>query len=332
VGFGIVEVLTFSRPILYVTTMRIAFVFPGQGSQAVGMLGELAGAYPEVRQTFADASVVLGYDLWSIVSAGPEERLGMTEVTQPAMLCAGVAVWRVWRAAAGPPAVTMAGHSLGEYTALVCVGTLDFAEAVSLVADRARYMQEAVPAGEGSIAAVLGLTENQIRAVCAEAAQGEVVEPVNFNSPTQIVIAGSTGAVARAIERAKASGAKRAVRLALSVPAHSSLMAPAASRLAERLKSVELRKPSVPVVHNATAKAASTPSEIREVLVRQIASPVRWVETIENMNKDGAEAFVECGPGKVLTGLNKRIARDSQCCAISDVQSLNAARVSVSTS
>lgn len=290
------------------------------------MLGELAAEYPQVRQTFADASVALGYDLWSVVSEGPEERLGMTEVTQPAMLSAGVAVWRVWCAVGGAPATAMAGHSLGEYTALVCAGALDFAEAVPLVADRARYMQEAVPAGQGSIAAVLGLSDDQIRAVCAEVAQGEVVEPVNFNSPAQVVIAGTATAVARAIERAKATGAKRAVPLALSVPAHSSLMAPAAARLAERLASVAIQAPSIPVIHNATADTAATPELIREVLVRQIASPVRWVETIERIARDATRMFIECGPGKVLTGLNKRISRESDCFCIYDQKSLSEAR------
>lgn len=289
------------------------------------MLSELAGAHREVRQTFDEASAALGYDLWSVVANGPEERLGMTEVTQPAMLCAGVAVWRAWCAIGGTSAVAMAGHSLGEYTALVCAGAIDFREAVPLVADRARFMQEAVPAGQGSIAAVLGLSDEQIRAVCAEAAQGEVVEPVNFNSPSQVVIAGSAAAVARAMERAIAVGAKRAVPLALSVPAHSTLMAPAAMRLADRLKSVSLRVPEIPVVHNATAGTTTTPQEIREVLVRQIASPVRWVETIQKMAAVGAEVFVECGPGRVLTGLNKRIVSGRECLAINDSQSLNAA-------
>lgn len=303
--------------------MKIAFVFPGQGSQSVGMLRELADAHSEVRQTFADASAALGYDLWSIVANGPEERLDMTEVTQPAMLCAGVAVWRVWCAVGGAPATVMAGHSLGEYTALVCAGALDFTDAVTLVADRARYMQEAVPPGQGSIAAVLGLSDDQVRAVCAEAAQGEVVEPVNFNSPAQVAIAGHASAVARAIEGAKAAGAKRAVPLALSVPAHSSLMAPAAARLAERLQAVEFRAPRIPVVHNATADSTATPDAIREVLVRQTASPVRWVESIQKMATGGTRVFVECGPGRVLTGLIKRIVAGSEGYAISDSKSLS---------
>lgn len=307
------------------TSTDIAFVFPGQGSQSVGMLRDLAEVHPEVGQTYAEASAALGYDLWSVVADGPEERLNMTEITQPAMLCAGVAVWRAWRSRGGPGAAAMAGHSLGEYTALVCAGALNFVDAVPLVADRARYMQEAVPAGEGGIAAILGLSDDQIRAVCADAAQGEVVEPVNFNSPAQVVIAGAAGAVARAIERAKAAGAKRAVPLALSVPAHSALMAPAAQRLAQRLKSVTVRAPDVPVLHNATADAVPAPEEIRAVLVRQIASPVRWVETIRAMAARGARAFVECGPGKVLTGLNKRIAGDGRCYAIGDARSLHEA-------
>jgi [acyl-carrier-protein] S-malonyltransferase len=305
--------------------MKVAFVFPGQGSQSVGMLSELAGSYPEVRQTFDEASVALGYDLWAIVVDGPQDRLDMTEVTQPAMLCAGVAVWRAWQAGGGLAAAAMAGHSLGEYTALVCAGALDFGDAMPLVADRARFMQEAVPAGQGSIAAVLGLTDDQIQQVCADAAQGEVVEPVNFNSPAQVAIAGHATAVARAIQKAKAVGAKRAVPLPLSVPAHSSLMGPAAKRLARRLTDVPLRMPQVPVVHNATADVSGTVDQIREALARQIAAPVRWVETIQKMAADGAEAFVECGPGKVLTGLNKRIVAGRDCLAINDSRSLNEA-------
>lgn len=303
--------------------MAVAFVFPGQGSQSVGMLGELASECPEIKQTFEQASAALGYDLWTLVSQGPEERLAQTEITQPAMLSGGVAVWRAWRARGGAVPAVMAGHSLGEYTALVCAGALDFAEAVRLVADRAKYMQEAVPAGQGAMAAVLGLSDDAVRDLCRDAANGEVLEPVNFNSPAQVVIAGTAAAVARAIERAKTVGAKRAVALPVSVPAHSSLMAPAAKRLADRLAAVNVRAPQIPVIHNAHVQAASDPSAIRDALVRQIASPVRWVETIEKMARDGVGRFVECGPGKVLTGLNKRIARDADCVAINDPQTLN---------
>lgn len=305
--------------------MKLAFVFPGQGSQSVGMLGALAAAYPHVRATFDEASTALGYDLWSLAAEGPEEKLALTEITQPLMLTAGVAVWRSWRAESGAVPVVMAGHSLGEYTALVCAGALDFAEAVRLVADRARYMQEAVPAGQGGMAAVLGLSDDAVRSVCAEAAQGEVLEPANFNSPAQVVIAGTAGAIARAIERAKAAGAKRTVALAMSIPAHSSLMAPAADKLATRLQSVTVRAPAIPVIHNADVATAATPDAIRRVLVRQVASPVRWVEIIETMAREGVRAVIECGPGKVLTGLNKRIAREAQCLAVDDPATLRQA-------
>ena len=302
--------------------MKFAFVFPGQGSQSVGMLRELAADYRQVQETFAEASSALGYDLWETVAQGPEERLAQTEVTQPAMLAGGVAVWRAWRAAGGGLPMLMAGHSLGEYSALVCGGALEFADAVRVVADRARFMQEAVPSGKGAMAAVLGLSDEQVAALCAQAADGEVLEPVNFNSPAQVVIAGASAAVARAIERAKAAGAKRAVVLPMSVPAHSSLMAPAAKRLAERLQSVPLRMPQVPVFHNADVKEATSVDAMREALVRQVASPVRWVDTIAKMAAAGTQAIVECGPGRVLTGLNKRIARDVEFLAINDPATL----------
>ncbi|HEY8554297.1 MAG TPA: ACP S-malonyltransferase [Burkholderiales bacterium] len=306
--------------------MKFAFVFPGQGSQSVGMLRELAAEHPEVERTFAEASSALGYDLWRTVCEGPEERLAQTEVTQPAMLAAGVAVWRVWCATGGPEPAVMAGHSLGEYSALVCAGALEFPEAVRLVADRARFMQEAVPAGHGAMAAILGLSDDAVAAVCAQAAQGEVLEPVNFNSPAQVVIAGSRAAVDRGIEQAKAAGAKRAVLLPMSVPAHSSLMAPAAARLGERLQGVALHMPRIPVLQNATLATAADVEAMREALVRQVASPVRWVQTVERLVEAGARALVECGPGKVLTGLNKRIARDVECLAIQDPGTLAEAR------
>lgn len=258
--------------------MTLAFVFPGQGSQSVGMMNALAAGFSIVQQTFSEASEALGYDLWQVVDQGPEEQLNQTQVTQPAMLTAGVAVWRVWRAQGGPIPAIMAGHSLGEYTALTCAGTFGFADAVRVVADRARFMQEAVPIGQGAIAAVLGLSDEAARALCEQAAEGEVLEPVNYNSPGQIVIAGSATAVARALERAKDAGAKRAIPLPMSVPAHSSLMAPAAARLAERLNGVAMQTPQVPVVHNAHVQTEREPAAIREALVRQVASPVRWAD------------------------------------------------------
>jgi [acyl-carrier-protein] S-malonyltransferase len=305
--------------------MAIAFVFPGQGSQFVGMLSELAAAYPDVRRIFGEASTALGYDLWALVSQGPEERLAQTEITQPAMLTAGVAIWRVWRARCGTMPRLMAGHSLGEYTALVCAGALGFADAVALVADRARYMQAAVPQGQGTIAAILGLEDDVVRTICKEAAEGEVVEPVNFNSPAQVIIAGDTSAVARAIERLKAAGAKRAIPLPMSVPAHSSLMKPAAVHLAERLSKMSIRSPEIPVIHNAHLQTVADPAAIREALVRQLASPVRWVETVQKMSAQGVKVFIECGPGKVLTGLNRRIERAAKCLAINDAATLDEA-------
>lgn len=287
--------------------MSLAFVFPGQGSQSVGMLDALAQAYPSVKQTFAEASAALGRDLWRLVEGGPEEALNQTENTQPAMLSAGVAVWRAWRERGGALPVVMAGHSLGEYTALVCAGALDFPDAVRLVADRARFMQSAVPAGEGGMAAILGLDDDAVRALCVQAAEGEVLEPVNFNSPGQVVVAGTAAAVQRAVAQAKAAGAKRAVALPVSVPSHCQLMAPAAKQMAARLREVSLRVPQVPVLHNAHVRAEQDPQAIREALVRQIAAPVRWVETIQAMAAQGVDKVIECGPGKILTGLNKRI-------------------------
>lgn len=305
--------------------MSLAFVFPGQGSQSVGMLDALAQAYPSVKQTFAEASAALGRDLWQLVEGGPEEALNQTENTQPAMLSAGVAVWRVWRERGGVLPVVMAGHSLGEYTALVCAGALDFPDAVQLVADRARFMQSAVPAGEGGMAAILGLDDDAVRALCAQAAEGEVLEPVNFNSPGQIVVAGTAAAVQRAVAQAKAAGAKRAVVLPVSVPSHCQLMAPAAEQMAARLRAVSLRVPQVPVLHNAHVRAEQDPQAIREALVRQIAAPVRWVETIQAMAAQGADKVIECGPGKVLAGLNKRIVDGVTTWPVYDPASLDQA-------
>jgi len=302
--------------------MSLAFVFPGQGSQSVGMYADLAANHPEVRATFDEASAALGYDLWQVVANGPEEELNKTHVTQPAMLAAGVAAWRAWLANGGKTPAVMAGHSLGEYTALVCAGALDFADAVRLVADRGRFMQEAVPAGAGAMAAILGLEDAQVIEVCAQAGQGEVVSAVNFNSPGQVVVAGSSAAVQRAVELAKGAGAKRAVLLPVSVPSHCSLMQPAADRLAERLAAIEVKTPSIPVLNNVDVAAASDPAAIRDALVRQLYSPVRWVETIRRMRADGVDKLVECGPGKVLAGLNKRIEKDMATSAIVDAASL----------
>jgi len=302
--------------------MKLAFVFPGQGSQSVGMLRELAEAHTCVRATFAEASTALGFDLWDIVQHGPEERLNQTEITQPAMLVAGVAVWRAWCAHGGPEPDCMAGHSLGEYTALTCAGAVEFAEVVPLVADRARYMQQAVPPGQGGMAVILGLDAAAVRDVCLQAAQGEVLEAVNFNTPDQTVVAGSAAAITRALACAKAAGAKRALPLAVSVPAHSSLLRPAAERLAQRLAQTTLRVPRVPVLHNVHGRPERSVDTLRDVLVRQVASPVRWVDTIARMVEARIELLIEMGPGKVLAGLGKRIAPNVQWLSVNDPASL----------
>ena len=305
--------------------MTLAFVFPGQGSQSVGMMNALAAEFPVVKQTFAEASQALGQDLWQLVEQGPEEKLNQTEITQPVMLAAGVATWRAWLAANGPRPQTMAGHSLGEYSALVCAEALGFAEAMKLVADRARFMQQAVPAGQGGMAAILGMEDDAVRKLCEQAAQGEVLEAVNFNSPGQVVIAGVAGAVARAVEQSKAAGAKRAILLPVSVPSHCRLMHPAAQQMAERLQQTEIRRPQIPVIHNTHVQAESDPQAIRNALVRQIESPVRWVETIQKMTADGVTRIVECGPGKVLAGLNKRIVKTVETFPVFDPGTLKAA-------
>lgn len=309
--------------------MKVAYVFPGQGSQSIGMLRELAAQYGDVRATFAAASTALGFDLWEIVANGPEQRLNQTEITQPAMLTAGVAVWRVWRAHGGPDGAYLAGHSLGEYTALVCAGVIDFADAVKLVADRARFMQEAVPVGQGGMAAILGLSDDAVRALCAQAAQGDVLEAVNYNAPNQVVIAGSAGAIERAVAQAKDAGAKRALPLPVSVPAHSKLMQPAAERLKDRLQAAPLRAPRVPVLHNVHARAEADVETMRALLARQVASPVLWVDTINAMVQAGATHVIELGPGKVLSGLNKRIATQAACLSVNDPASLAAALTAV---
>lgn len=300
----------------------LAFLFPGQGSQSVGMLSALAERHASVQKTFIEASAALDEDLWRLAQEGPEALLNRTDYTQPAMLTAGVAVWRAWQAGGGPQPARLAGHSLGEYTALVCADSLDFADAVRLVRDRGRFMQEAVPEGEGAIAAVLGLDDGRVAEVCREAAAGEVVEPVNYNAPGQVVIAGHAAAVDRALAAAKAAGAKRAVRLPMSVPAHCSLMVPAAERLAGRLAEVAIRSPEIPVVHNVDVSEAGDPDAIRERLVAQVRSPVRWTETVHALAAAGIHHAVECGPGKVLAGLNRRIERDMSIAAVYDPGSL----------
>lgn len=309
--------------------MKTAYVFPGQGSQSVGMLRELAQQYDEVRATFEIASTALGFDLWQLTSNGPEERLNQTQITQPAMLTAGIAVWRVWRAHGGPDGAYVAGHSLGEYTALVGAGVIDFADAVRLVADRARFMQEAVPVGQGAMAVILGLDDAAVRALCAQAAQGDVLDAVNYNAPSQVVIAGAAAAVGRAVAQAKDAGAKRALPLPVSVPAHSRLMQPAVARLAERLRAVSLRAPRVPLLHNVHARAEPDVEALRAVLARQVAAPVLWVDTVGAMAQAGVTHVIELGPGKVLTGLNKRIAPQIECLAVNDPASLSAALTAV---
>ena len=302
--------------------MSYAFVFPGQGSQSVGMLADLASAHDEVKDTFAEASDALGYDLWKLVQEGPEESLNSTERTQPALLAAGVAVWRVLAENGVKRPEIMAGHSLGEYSALVCAGALDFADAIKLVEFRGQAMQEAVPAGTGAMAAILGLADDDVRAVCEASANGEVVSAVNFNAPGQVVIAGNKAAVERAVEAAKEKGAKRAIELPVSVPSHCSLMQPAADKMAERLKDVKIVAPKVPVIHNVDVERHSDPEEIRQALVAQLHSPVRWVETIEMMSDDGILGVAECGPGKVLAGLNRRIDKTMDVYPVFDVASL----------
>jgi [acyl-carrier-protein] S-malonyltransferase len=310
--------------------MSFAFVFPGQGSQSVGMLAQLA-AEPLVQETFAEASDVLGYDLWKLCQGGPEEELGKTERTQPAMLAAGVATWRVWRKHGGGLPAAMAGHSLGEYSALVCSGALDFRTAVGLVQFRGQAMQAAVPAGQGAMAAILGLDDADVEAACREAAQGEnageTVQPANFNSPGQIVIAGTAAAVDRAIEAAKSKGAKRAIKLPVSVPSHSPLMQPAAERLRQRLQQVRFGPREVRDIYTVDVRKHGDEASVRKALVEQLVKPVRWTETIQAILADGARVIVECGPKGVLTGLNRRIERNKEIAMLSieDAESLQQA-------
>ncbi len=273
------------------------------------MLAELAAQHPEVSDTYAEASDMLGYDLWNLVQNGPAEKLNETIVTQPAMLAAGVATWRLWQKLGGAMPVAMAGHSLGEYTALVCAGAIEFRDAIGLVQRRAEFMQNAVPAGEGAMAAILGLDDQAVRDVCRNAANGGVAEAANFNSPGQVVIAGHRGTIERAIELAKEAGARRAIMLAVSVPSHSTLMLPAGEALAESLQAAAFQSPSLPVINAVDATPYTDASDIRQRLTRQVSSPVHWVDTVQRLIADGATSIAECGPGKVLTGLVKRIDR-----------------------
>lgn len=301
---------------------NLAFVFPGQGSQSLGMMSKLAAVYPQVQQTFQQASDVLGLDLWTLVENGPEEALNQTQNTQPAMLAAGVATWRIWCEQSAIRPSWMAGHSLGEYTALVCSGAMAFEDAIRLVAARGRLMQEAVPAGIGAMAAILGLEDHQVVNTCAQVAEGEVVAAANFNAPGQVVIAGQTAAVERAMAALKELGAKRALKLPVSVPSHCLLMEGASDALYEMLLNTSIEMPGVTLIHNADVKSHGSPEVIRYALKEQLFKPVRWVESVKFMHEQGVAGFVECGPGKVLLGLNKRISPDALHLSIFDPDSL----------
>lgn len=302
---------------------NLAFVFPGQGSQKIGMLAELAAAYPLVQATFAEASEVLGYDLWALVQSGTQEEINLTERTQPLLLTASVAVWRVWQEKQGLQPALMAGHSLGEWSALVCAGVVAFKDAVKIVQLRGKYMQEAVPAGQGAMAAIIGLDDALIVEACQKAAQGEVVAAVNFNSPGQVVIAGTAAAVERAGVLCKEAGAKRALPLPVSAPFHTELMRPAAERLTELINATTFSAPVTPVVHNVTAQTEADPQKIKALMIEQIYSPVRWVECVKAMVAKGVGTTVECGPGKVLSGLNKRISGDLTALSIEKPEELD---------
>ena len=304
---------------------QFAFVFPGQGSQAVGMLAELAAQFPIVEETFGEASSALGYDLWQLVQQGPAEELNKTWQTQPALLAASVAIFRVWQQQGGKAPALMAGHSLGEYSALVCAGVLDFKAAIRLVELRGKLMQEAVPEGTGAMYAIIGLDNDAIAKACEESAQGQVVSPVNFNSPGQVVIAGNKEAVERAGAACKAAGAIRALPLPVSVPSHCALMKPAADKLAVALQDITFNAPQVPVVNNVDVRTENDPEAIRSALVRQLYSPVRWTESVEFIAAQGVTSLLEVGPGKVLTGLTKRIVDTLTAAAVNDTASLSAA-------
>ncbi|HEY9135699.1 MAG TPA: ACP S-malonyltransferase [Pseudomonadales bacterium] len=304
---------------------KLAFVFPGQGSQSIGMLADLAEQYSVVAATFAEASDALGLDLWALVQNGPEAELNKTENTQPALLTASMAIWRAWQENNGIQPDMLAGHSLGEYSALVAAEVLTLADAVKLVQQRGRFMQQAVAPGEGAMAAIIGLEDAQIEQACADAQQGQVVSAVNYNAPGQVVIAGEKAAVDRAIELCKAAGAKRALPLPVSVPSHCALMQPAAEKLKQALEQIEFKTPVIPVVNNVDAKIETDADAIKSALVRQLYSPVRWVDGVNTMVSAGIESTYECGPGKVLLGLNKRIAKQLGLKALQDAASFAAA-------
>jgi [acyl-carrier-protein] S-malonyltransferase len=304
---------------------KLAFVFPGQGSQSVGMLAPLADEYSSIQQLFSRASDVLGYDLWALAQSGPQEQLNLTEQTQPLLLTSSVAIWQVWQSLGGSVPALMAGHSLGEYSALVCSGVIDFDAAVSLVRDRGKFMQQAVPQGVGAMSAVLGLDDQVIVSICQDVSvDGNVVEAVNFNSPGQVVVAGNADAVSKAADLLKKAGAKRVAPLPVSAPFHTSLMKPAAEQLAVAIAKVEFQAPTIPIVHNVHASIESDPGKIRQLMVEQTASPVRWTQSIEFMVARGVERVVECGPGKVLSGLCRRIHKPLSASAIETPDALQA--------
>ena len=309
--------------------MKTAFVFPGQGSQSIGMLSALSEEFSHVNSTFAEASDALGYDLWQLVSNGTPEDLNQTDRTQPAMLAAGIAVWRCWSESSSIIPAYLAGHSLGEYTALVAAGALDFADAIQLVAARGQFMQQAVPAGTGAMAAILGLENEAVKAICAENAAHGVVEAVNFNSPGQVVIAGNAAAVDKAIASATEQGAKRAILLPVSVPSHCALMQPAAVQLTEKLANTSFNMPIIPVIHNVNVATATSTDDIRSLLAQQVQAPVRWSETVQFLAAQGVEKIVECGPGKVLAGLTKRIDKSITAFPVFDPASLEKARTAL---
>ena len=310
--------------------MSLGFVFPGQGSQSVGMTSELSQSFSCVKETFEEGSDVLGYDLWSLVENGPAETLNQTDKTQPALLASSVAIWRIWQKQGLPQPTLLAGHSLGEYSALTCSGAISYADAIRVVSLRGQFMQNSVPEGKGAMAAVLGLADSAVIKVCESAAEGQILSAVNFNSPGQVVIAGEVEAVNRAVELAKEAGAKRALLLRISVPSHCELMKPAAEKLAETLKGIELSAPQIPIIHNVNVGSTQNVYEIRELLVQQLYSPVRWVETIQQFADAGINHIIECGPGKVLMGLNKRIVKGLPTIAVYDEATLEKASLALS--